>query len=545
MALPPLPQLAAAALALGLGAPAFAQSNVIPGTDVSLGILNNFSYLNRQGTFPNGTNALAMATTSCNLGSVNVPWFEPMNENHPLIAFLVAREDDNGARMVQISDRSHVKHGFFALSNSQCTPCQVPSNGTFLGIGCSDTYAVSNNANNFYLAPADEIDPWLGSWTATCSFFDAGTAPQPSTQCDGIRTFSFAQSNNLGPVGNRVRVRDADLIPSPSQRFFYASQYVIRGEPEIARRNNLGSRQFVPNWTGSMWTVPTTGLYLAGSVLERWTGAEISSGINGLDDGRVYVAVKVTGPVDGLYHYEYALHNRDNHRGVSELRLPLCNTAGVVNVGFRDVDLNAGNDWSAVTEPGALVFSTTNNPLRWNTIYNFWFDSTAAPVDGLATMGAFAPGAGADSFNAPIQVPGVAYATKIGPGCDSGTPASLVPNGLPALGNGAFSLVSSGNAPAAGLLLYGSTLLGSLPLDGCTGYLGGSFGAEIVLLNTTVADGTGTASLPLPIPLAPGLEGLAFHLQGVTLSGSGPLLGIGGLTDGLRIVLGGATASCE
>ena len=36
-------------------------------------------------------------------------------------------------------------------------------------------------------------------------------------------------------------------------------------------------------------------------------------------DGRVFVGVRVTGPVQGRYHYEYAVHNRDNRRGLRSL----------------------------------------------------------------------------------------------------------------------------------------------------------------------------------------------------------------------------------
>jgi hypothetical protein len=133
-------------LALAAAAPAAgAQSNTVPGLNVKLGILGGLQVYGHQGTYPNGLTAMAMSTTSCNNGTVNVPWLQAMNANHPVIAFLAVRES-NG-RMQQISDRSYVKHGFYALSSSQCTPCQNPSNGTFLGVGCSDTYGVGNNSD--------------------------------------------------------------------------------------------------------------------------------------------------------------------------------------------------------------------------------------------------------------------------------------------------------------------------------------------------------------------------------------------------------------
>jgi hypothetical protein len=33
-----------------------------------------------------------------------------------------------------------------------------------------------------------------------------------------------------------------------------------------------------------------------------------------------------------------------------------------------------------------------SNPLRWGTMYNFWFDADAPPVETTATVGLFKPG---------------------------------------------------------------------------------------------------------------------------------------------------------
>ena len=149
-----LRRLACAALLLVAGDAAGAQSNAIPGLDVRLGELGPIQALGRRAE--GGVNGIAFLTTACNVGTVTVPWIDgdstvPMGDDHPWIAFLVARYD--GQRLVQISDRSYVKHGFFAQSNSNCTPCTPPPGptGTFLGVGCSDTYGTSSNGDNFWL----------------------------------------------------------------------------------------------------------------------------------------------------------------------------------------------------------------------------------------------------------------------------------------------------------------------------------------------------------------------------------------------------------
>ena len=119
--------------------------------------MDDVSARGRTGTYPTGVNGVAIETTICNRGSVEVDWFAPMDPRHPMIAFLIARESDG--RLEQISDRSYLKHGFFALTSSQCTSCSPPGgpSGSRLGLGCSDTYSVFNNGDNYWLGPPDEI----------------------------------------------------------------------------------------------------------------------------------------------------------------------------------------------------------------------------------------------------------------------------------------------------------------------------------------------------------------------------------------------------
>ncbi|MCA9753736.1 MAG: hypothetical protein KC591_16185, partial [Gemmatimonadetes bacterium] len=138
--------------------------------DVVLGQLYGMVEQGHIGTYPNGVGGFSAATTSCNGGDVIVPWNAPMQETHPFIALAMFRLE-NG-RLEQIG-RNYVKHGFFALSNNQCDfGCPSPSNGTYLAIGCSDTYSASNNGNRMYLGPREEIDPYLGTWEACGSYFD-------------------------------------------------------------------------------------------------------------------------------------------------------------------------------------------------------------------------------------------------------------------------------------------------------------------------------------------------------------------------------------
>ena len=86
-------------------------------------------------------------------------------------------------------------------------------------------------------------------------------------------------------------------------------------------------------------------------------------------------------------HTPFAVHNLDNQRGGAALRIPKCQNAQAYDFGFRDVDSDALNEWLATDSGSELVFTApANNPQRWNTLFNFWFDSDAAPVAGDVTI---------------------------------------------------------------------------------------------------------------------------------------------------------------
>lgn len=532
---------------IGLSLPLAAQSNTVPGLDLSLSRIRNIDSRGRTGAFPNGLNGISFETTICNNGTVTVPWESPMDPDHPFITFLFARDD--GERMVQISDRSWVKHGFFAITGSFCTPCQGgdPFGGTFLGLGCSDTYDNNNNANNFYLGPPDEIDPWLGEWDPVCSHFDNGEPlVAPGNQCDGNRSLTMSQANNLGPIGHRIRVLDQDLMSTGSESWFYQAYYVAEGEGESVRGNNIGNRGFNPTWDGNEWTFNNTGPFQNGSVLERWSGASVDSNTNGGDDGRLYVAVKVTGPVDGIYHYEYAFQNRDNNRGVGAFRLPVCDEAVVTNVGFRDIDQGAANDWTFSRNAGELVWSTPDNPLRWNSVFNVWFDSDAAPIAGQSvTLDQFDAGPGAASVLVNTQTPEGSYNVNLGDGCSLGTAPRIFAEGTPdrgTLGNNTLELVTQDNAPGGLVVLFYS------PVDALVDFGGGCFSyVSNTLLDTRIkfADGAGEARFGFPIPNDNVLEGIHVNAQILEYQpGAGAFATDFDLSNGLRVRLGDSIAGC-
>ena len=527
-----------------LGSLASAQANAVPGLDVRLVSMRDIGIWGRLGSFPDGINGLAIETTVCNEGTVEVPWLQAMNPHHPMIAFLVASVRDG--RIVQISNRSWVKHGFFALNGRACqTPCVSPAEvGKYLGIGCSDTYSVFNNADSYYLGPPDELNPWLGTWRVRCSLFDRGFPDVGSPDnCDGRRSLTRTAANMLGQVQTRVQVSDRDLLLGGT--FCFQSHYVVEGMPEAARDDALASRTFSASNNGAFWALEPIGTLLPGTILRRWPDATVTSNTNGSQDGRIYVGVKVTGPVEGFYHYEYALHNRDNNRGVGELVIPKCFGARVRAAGFRDPDGLASNDWSVRVKKAEIEFQHAGAPLAWNSIFNFWFESDAAPSEAQLGLMPFGATPDETGFSVSSQAPTALYNVHLGPGCATDTPPTLYAIGTPAraeLGNATFGVASSGNRPFQQNFLFVGPKSGSRNLLGCTLWTGGG---PAVLVSTTTSDASGVATHLGPIPNDIGLEGRVYRFQALGVDpGRGRLFADFELSEGLLVRLGNAILEC-
>ena len=527
-----------------------AQTGYIPGRDIKLEDTWAIARYRRTGTFPNGVQAIGMWTKCCNPGTSNIPFQAAMNPNHGFIHYIVARE--SGGRFVQISNYAWVKHTFGSNNDpSTCGSCIGGGTTSFVHVGCSDTYANSQAVDHFNLGPPGEVDPWLGGWVPQCSWFDRGNPPVAvSLQCDGIRSLTQTQANVLNQsIGDCMRVYDDDLNV-PGANFYFQSGYLIQSEAESVRDNNIGSRQFTAVWNGSTnWTLTDGANYLLGSVLQRWSGATITSAANGTDDGRFYVAVKVTGPTNGLYHYEYAVQNRDNKRGMGAFRIPVCPEAQVLNFGFHDVDRNALTDWTSSKVGSEIVFQTqavSPNPLRWNSIYNFWFDSDAAPLAGTLLLDQYDVGPGALTVNVSSTTPSGVFNQNLGAGCGIPNAPTLFATGTPdraTLGNATFSLRSTGNpaiVPCAFLLstVPGTSLIG----PGCTAYTGDPLSMLGPVL--AVSDSAGVTVLALGIPTTPALEGQNFDFQMLTFVPGGSLFSSFNMTNGLRIRVGNLINGC-
>ena len=529
--MPPWSVPTAAILAAALAGAAAAQGNTVAGLDGRLTDVGAPTVWGRSGApFPGGRLGMSVATSVCNPGTVPLPWFGAMLEDHPKLAFLLARLADD--RLVQISDRSFCKHAAVAFNNATgpCLPCANPTPGNQLGPGCSDVYAAGGNGDRFWLGPADEIDPWLGTWHAIGSYFDRGDPDVgPPADRDGVRSLNLPVFDE---VAHRIVVQEADLLVAGAQ-YFCQAQLVHQGEDVSRRGDNVASRGVVFAWDGQAWSATGTGALATGTVLGRWPGAAVALGGNGPDDGRFAVAVKVTSPQAGWWHYEYAVHDLDNQRGAASFRVPLCPAARVRATGFRDIDDNALDEWPATRSGGELAFTApAGNALDWNTIYDFWFDSDAAPVAGSVRLDQARIGAGAFDVAVPSQVPGFVPNVWLGEGC--GAPAvTLTANGVATIPNPAFALRIDA-APATFVAAFFSWDPAQVRLpSGCTSWLDlAVVGAYPPVL--TDAAGAAVLALAIPATLAPG----RIDFQVLSLTAGGALFGSYDLSNGLEVRIG-------
>lgn len=477
--------LSLATLASVLGA----QANTVPGLNGRLSVVDSLTYWGRRGAAnPAGEVGMSMLNTMCNPGSVNIPWNAAMAANHPKFGFLICRE--SGGRFVQISDYSFCKHAFTSTnSNGACGTCINPGTGSLMGVACSDTYGAGNNGDRTWLGAPNELNPWLGTWNPIGSYFDRGDpAVTGAAATDGVRSLV---TSGFDVVKNRVTVTEANLLVAGAS-YFYGIHLMHEGEAAANRTDNLASRGFNPVWSGTTWSFNNnTVAQVWGSILQHWTGATVNSARNGNDDGTFYVAAKVTPIGGGVYHYEYAVHNADNNRGGAAFRVPVDPTGVVSNFGFRDIDTNTLNDWTAARVGSEVVFSSSAaNPLNWNSIYNFSFDCNIAPSNAPVRIDEARIGAGLLDVTVLSQVPsgGLPLATvnTLGTPCGQTTcrTAAYEMFGTAA----AFDLVGS----RMGMTLTG----GNYTIGSGTGVFAAAAGTPLTLTD----DSETTITLPFTFP---------------------------------------------
>jgi hypothetical protein len=285
-----------------------------------------------------------------------------------------------------------VKHGFFALSENFCCPTCQATDGTSLGVGCSDPYTASGNGQQSLLGPRYVVNPFTGSF------------PYPTT------------THPTGGNNGRIQVEIADLeTSSPTgTRFFGSAQYIASDDATSGHgENNASYREITVTGSGIAWNFGFTGTTQHESpAIDAWAACEsgvMTQHVRVPNEGLLILGSNATDLGGGLYHYEYALYNMNSDLAVRSFTIPIPESVTISNVGFHDVAHRGGDgvggvdqdgtDWAATQAGGLLTWSTdafsTNpnaNAIRWGTTYNFRFDADAIPTGDIVGIGTFKDG---------------------------------------------------------------------------------------------------------------------------------------------------------
>ena len=384
----------------GGGAPNVPTS--VPGPDVIVGDLPALGQFGSSGTQV----GLAVGTTSCNNGDVELDWFALSNTDHPVIPqnlYRMSGGATNNDRFEQIG-QSWLKHAFTALQDDACGfGCTPAANGTHLGVGCSDPYSASLNSNQSRLGSRAWVNPFTGVFPSTAN--------------------NHSGHSETG-VTHRILVEGSDLNTTlnPGATYYAEAQYVTPHEyawcqahpGQCNMYNNASYRRFNVSGTSSFSFTPVGSTVRTIPAINAWTGATINTiepepGV----DGRGFIAFKVTNPSADVWHYEYAINNQNLDRAIQSFSVPLGCGVTVSNLGFHAPLNHPGiaNDgtlgslgysnvaWTSDQTANALSWSSETfaqnqnaNAIRWGTLYNFRFDSNRPPQLALATIGFFKNG---------------------------------------------------------------------------------------------------------------------------------------------------------
>jgi hypothetical protein len=385
--------------------------NFVPGPDIIVGDLPSLEQFGSAGSQV----GLAVGTTSCNNGDQQVNWFQLPNTDHPAIPqnlYRMSTGATNDERFEQIG-QSWLKHAFFALQLNQCGfGCtSAGGGGTHLGVGCSDPYDASKNADQNDLGSRAWVNPFTGVF--------------PSTAATHSGHAHTGTSHMIV-----VEVNDLVAAMNPGATYFAEAQYVTPHEfawcqshaGQCNMYNNVSYRRYTVNGTASPFGFSPVGSTVrTTAALNAWTGATIQTiePVPGTD-GRAFIAYKVIQRSPTLWHYEYAIYNQNLDRAIQSFSVPMVLIPGAErqgpgpqNIGFHAppqhpgfaADGTQGNAgfssaaWPSTLNATSLTWSSETfaqnpnaNAIRWGTLYNFRFDSNAPPQAADATIGFFKTG---------------------------------------------------------------------------------------------------------------------------------------------------------
>src|SRR5213080_2527388 len=413
----------------------------VPGPDVIVGNLIDLVQLDNGAV--NGKVGVSLGTDACNKGTENVEWLALPDNRHPFIPqnlYRMSGGNDNTQQFEQIG-QSWGKNAFAAASSNTCGFGCNGVGGDHLGSGCSDAYGAGLNGAQDLIGSRAWVNPFTG-------FFAQN--PDPNDHSGHVHA-------PADPTAHRILVDVNDLNTSLNvgATYFAEAEYIVPHEGTWCQShptegkvyNNASYRQcsviginqpFSFNFVGN--TVREQPAIMA------WTGAAVNEGEpDPGNDGIFFVGYKVTGPNAGVYHYEYAIYNQNLDRAIQsfEVVYPLFPPIVLDNVGFHAPPqhppfANDGTQGDAGYSSDPWIFTTSftsatwncqtfaenqnANAIRYGTLYNFRFDSTAPPAETTANIGFFTTGS---PISVKVQAPAQSDATP------TATPSATPPTPTP------------------------------------------------------------------------------------------------------------------
>ena len=397
------------------------EAGSVPGPDVIVGDLNGLT----QPDTASGTQVgLAVGTDSCNLGTVDLDWFQTPVNDHPVIPqnfYRMSGGATNDDRFEQIG-QSSVKHAFTALTENICSLGCNGTGGTHLGSGCSDPYVASLNSGGSSHNLGSRA--WINPFTGVYPRGDSATPPNSHS----------GHTHNGTSHRILVEVSDLNTTLNPGASYYAEAMYVTPHEyvwcqshvGQCNMYNNVSYRRYVVSGTASPFSFSTGGFTTQRTkpAISAWTGAtSVQFEPDPGNDGIGLVAYKVTNPSPGVWHYEYAIFNQNLDRAIQSFSLPVGAGVTLNNVGFHappqqpgwTFDGTVGNTgfsstpWAQTQAGGAISWSSESfaqnpnaNAIRWGTLYNIRFDSNRPPQSINATLGFLKTGA---PINVQVQGP--------------------------------------------------------------------------------------------------------------------------------------------
>jgi hypothetical protein len=231
--------------------------------------------------------ALSLGTTSCNQGNATLGWHANTNQ-HPVIGGELYRfKTVNGAGHFDQVGLSWLKHGFFAESQTLCCPNCQPTDGTVLGVGCSDPYNAERNGAQSLLGPRYQVNPHTGFFTYP--------PPVPS-------------GGNTGRL--QVEISELEVSSPGGTRYFGNCQYVTPDDAAANNNNNnVSYREVTVSGSGSTWNFGLSGSTVRETpAIKAWPTCEAGVTVNDIQlpsEGMLMLGFKTTDLGGGQFHYEY------------------------------------------------------------------------------------------------------------------------------------------------------------------------------------------------------------------------------------------------